>query len=82
MPKRYIIDWDPPKAPTASSGTSTARFRFKDQSDPHDDCPKHPKDAVVQNARRTSPDASGKSEWTCQEIHDILGVDLQPKPSD
>ena len=77
MPKRYIIEWDPPEAPTASSGTSTARFRFQDQTEPHDDCPKHAKDATVDNARRLS--AAGKSEWTCQEIHDILGVTLEPK---
>ena len=79
MPKRYVIEWDPQKAPAASTGTSTARFRFKDQTDPHDDCPKHPKDAVVQNARRGSPDAVGKNTWTCKEIRDILGVTLDPR---
>jgi hypothetical protein len=79
MPKRYIIEWDPPQVPAASSDTSTARFRFQDEPDPRDDCPKHPKKAVVENARRKSPEASGKSEWTCQEIHDILGVTLEPK---
>jgi len=79
MPKRYVIEWDPPKAPTASSGTSTAHFTFKDQTDPHDDCPKHPKDAAVQNTKRVSPDAKDKDSWTCREIHDILGVTLEPR---
>jgi len=78
MPKRYIIQWDPPMAPATSSGTSTARFTFQDQTDPHDDCPKRPQDAVVENAKRTSPAASNKNLWTCQEIQDILGVSLAP----
>jgi hypothetical protein len=77
MPKRYNITWDPQYVPGLTSGTSTAHFEFKDQTDPHDDCPKHPKDAVVQNAKRTSPTASNKHLWTCQEIHDILGVALE-----
>jgi hypothetical protein len=81
MPKRYIIDWDPPKAPTASSGTSTAHFEFQDETDPKDDCPKHPRSATVENDRRKDAPA-GKNPWTCKEIHDILGVDLKPKPSD
>jgi hypothetical protein len=79
MPKRYIIEWDPPKAPTASSGTSTAHFKFERIDGKDDDCPKHPKRAEVQNARRISPDATGKNDWTCEEIHEILGVTLEPK---
>ena len=77
MPKRYIITWDP-DVPDPASSSSTAHFEFKDQTDPHDDCPKHPKDAVVQNDKRKSPAASNKNPWTCQEIHDILGVTLEP----
>jgi hypothetical protein len=79
MPKRYIIEWGPPTAPTVSSDTSTATFTFERIDGKDDDCPKHPKAAVVDNARRNSPEASGKSHWTCKEIRDILGVKLEPE---
>ena len=80
MPKRYVIEWTPvPEPASGSGGTSTARFDFQDEDPPHDKCPKQAKDEVVDNTLRTSGKAKGKREWTCGEIHDILGLTLRPK---
>jgi hypothetical protein len=78
MPKRYIIEWDPPVPASSSSGTSRASFDFQGEERPHDACPERPRKEDVDNALRTSPKAKDKREWTCGEIHDILGLTLRP----
>ena len=79
MPKRYIITWDPPTPTTNTSGTSRASFDFQGEDPPHDTCPKRARAEVIDNSLRTSAKAKGKTEWTCGEIHDILGRTLRPK---